>query len=66
MLKSVYVRKGTENVMYTCCAEIMGWYCGICGRGNLGFMPKKGTPCKVCKAKVYKTVRSSGDQEPRK
>jgi hypothetical protein len=53
---SVYVRKGRENVHYTCSEETGGFLCGRCGDGILGMAPKYGKKCKVCGAKVSQVI----------
>lgn len=48
---SVHVRKD-RGIFYVSEPHEYGWICGKCGRGNLGFTPKKRDQCKVCKARV--------------
>lgn len=56
-IERVFVRKGTVNLFYVCQQYWQGyWKCGKCGRGNLGFLPKKGDSCRVCKSKVVQVV----------
>lgn len=43
---------GASDVSYPCLATKLGWKCGKCVRGNLGFEPKTGDRCRVCHANV--------------
>ena len=60
----VYVTpRGQPNYLYTCQCWHTGWRCGICGRGNLGPIPKRGQKCRVCLSTVYevRAMRGRGD-----
>lgn len=61
----VYVTpRGQKRYLYTCRLGIPGyWYCGVCGRGNLGVIPKRNRKCRVCLATVHevRVMRGEGD-----
>lgn len=59
--RRVLVKK--NNVLFVCRPENpIGWLCGNCHRGRLGFDPKDGKRCGVCHATVKYT---SNDRVPR-
>lgn len=55
-IEAVYIRKPFDGPHYTCQLTIAGWKCGHCGRGNLGWAPKKAQQCRVCKYKVSQVM----------
>ena len=56
-VRSVYVRKKGDKTYYVSRQSHLGWKCGKCLSGNLGFFPPKRRQCKVCKARVVEVVR---------
>lgn len=55
MSLSWQVVKVKKGLWYNCiwlCYNPGRWKCGKCLKGNLGFKPKFGDKCKVCKASV--------------